>query len=339
MAFSNRVLTTTQTELWDKVQDTFLNSNVLATRLMSAPKKWSGRQIEKPVKVTGNSSFTIFSGMQTLPNAPVDTRQKMVWDPTFAAIPVSLPLTEIAVNDTTARVIDLMAVELESSVQDAADAMGTQLYGNGLGDGSNFAGLGYLIDDGTVSATIGGLSRTTYPTLSSTVTALSGGVLSLANIATGFDAPTSGSIRPTLIPTTKAVASLYEKLLTPQDRINKTVTFTKDKRHGGAGYQTADFRGVAIVADEKCTSGQFIFLNEDVINWYALTMPMAKSMSVKGPDIEGNDYGNVSDMGFSWSDWIKPTNAAGVVSQIYVAGQFIAENPKRCAKLTGATTT
>lgn len=339
MAFSNRVLTTTQTELWDKVQDTVLNSNVIATRIMTAPKKWSGRQIEKPVKTTTNTQTTMFSGMQTLPNAPVDTRQKMVWDPSFAATPVALPLTELAVNDTTARVIDLMSLELDSSTQDAADFMGTAFYANGLGDASNFAGLGYLIDDGTVSSTIGGLSRTTHPTLSSTVTALSGGTISLANIATGFDAPTSGSIRPTVIATTKAVYSLYEKLLTPQDRINKTVTFTKDKRNGGAGYQTCDFRGVPIVADEKCTSGNFIYINEDVINWYALTMPMAKSISAKGAEIEGNDYNNVSDMGFSWSEFIKPTNAAALVSQIYIAGQFIAENPKRCAKLTGATTT
>ena len=52
MAFSNRVLTTTQTALWDKVQDTVLNSNVVATRIMTAPKKWTGRQIEKPVKTS-----------------------------------------------------------------------------------------------------------------------------------------------------------------------------------------------------------------------------------------------------------------------------------------------
>lgn len=338
MAFSNRVLTTTQTALWDKVQDTVLNSNVVATRIMTAPKKWTGRQIEKPVKTSKNTLTTMFSGMDVLPNAQVDTRQKMVWDPSFAATPVTLSLTELAVNDTTERVIDLMGLELDSSTQDAADFMGTAFYGNGLGTASEFAGLGYLVDDGTVSATIGGLSRATYPTLSSTVTA-SGGTISLDKIAANFDAPTSGSIRPSVAATTKAIYSLYEKLLTPQDRINKTVSFTKDKRHGGTGYVTADYRGCPIVADEKCSTGDFIFINEDMINWYALSMPMAKSIGAGGSDIEGNDYKNISSLGFSWSDFVKPTNAAALVSQIYIAGQFIAENPKRCAKLTGVTST
>jgi len=338
MAFSNRILTTVQTKLFDKVQDTFLGSNVVATRIMSEPKKWSGRQLEVPVKTSENTNFTIFSGYQVLPNPAVDTRQKLVWDATFGTIPVSLPMTEIALNNTTERVIDLMALELQSSAQDMASAMGTQAYSTGTGDDAAFAGFGSLIDDGSVSSTLGGLSRTTYPTLKSTVTAAGAGALTIVGIASGFDSASSGSNRPTLIPTTKAVYSLYEKLLTPQDRINKTVSFTKDKRHGGTGYNTADFRGVAIVADEKCTTGNFIFLNEDYVNWYALNMPMAKAMSVKGSDIEGNDYNNVSDIGFSWGEWLKPTNALALVSYLTVAGQFIQSNPRYSAKITDITT-
>lgn len=339
MALSNRVLTTTQTKLWDKVQDTILTSNVVATRIMTAPKPWSGRQIEKPVKTSKNTQFSTFSGMEVLADAPVDNTQKMVWDATFAHIPVTLPGTELSLNATTERVIDLMSFSLVSSTQDMADGMGSAFYGNGLGDASAFAGLGYLIDDGTVSATIGGLSRTTYPTLVSDVTAAAGGVISLDKMATQYDAASSGAIRPSIIATTKAGFSLYEKLLTPQERINKTVTFTKDKRHGGAGFVTADYRGTPVVADEKCTTGQYIFINEDTINWYALDVAKAEMLGMKSAMIEGNNYSTSSNMGFAWSNFVKPTNVYALVSHIFAAGQFIVENPRYNSKITDVTTT
>lgn len=319
----------------DKVVDVFLNSNVGATRLMGNPKKWSGRQMEQPVKVSGNTTFETFSGFDTFSTAATDNRQKAAFDPKFGKVTVSLPLTEIAVNKTSEQVINLLSVELGTSVQDLADQMGTQFYGNG--GGTNFSGLGLIVDDGSVSATYGGLTRASFsPVWQSTVTS-SSGTLSLAKIATLYDAVSSGSQVPTVALTTKAVFSLYESLLEPQARIMKPVELVKGKRHYGAGAMTLDYRGVPILADEKATAGEFIFLNEDYIDWYGLTMPMAKSMSLKTPDVEGNDYNTTSDTGFSWSDWTKATNAAAITSFIYSAGDFWTSNPKRHGKLTAIT--
>ena len=47
--------------------------------------------------------------------------------------------------------------------------------------------------------------------------------------------------------------------------------------------------------------------------------------------------GDVEGLGFSWSDWVVPTNAAAVISHIYLGGELVSQNPKRHGKLTGIT--
>lgn len=339
----SRLLTTTQTHLWDSVQDAVLGQNITATRLITDGKKWSGLKEEVPIKVSKNTTATNFVGMQALANGTVDTRQKMEFEANFKSMAVSLPFTELSLNATTERVINLMAVEVESATQDLADELGTDVTGAGTGaPGTGFAGFAYTIDDGTVSTTYGGLLRATYPMINSYVSAVGGGIISTDRIAVAFDTAQSGSDRPTLIPCAIPVASLYEKLLTPQDRQNKTVTFSKDKRNGSYGYNTADFRGVPVVGDEKITSGEMIFLNEERYKWYGLKVSEAKEIGLKSSIIESNDYEKAtigSDLGLSWGDWVRGANVAGMTSFLYAAGNPISANPKRNARLTGISQT
>lgn len=334
MAFGNRVLTTTQEKLVDKLIDHVLVSNVGVSKFMSSAKKWSGNAMEFPLKYKKNSTFQTFKGYDTFSTAAQDTRINMTFDPTFGQISVSLPLDEISVNKTTEQKLNLLGLEVESSAQDMADDMGDQFYGTG--SGTDFNGLALLVDDGTTNASYGGQTRATFG-LNSTVTA-SGGTLSLANMNTLWFALAEGMQQPTMALTTKTIFGLYEQLLTPQERIMKNVTMEKTKnRHGGTGFNTLDYKGVPIMADSKCTSGVLFFLNEDYIDWYGLPMAMTKPASFKSSDIEGNDYSEVPGLGFSWSDWIKATNAAAIVSHIYVGGNFINREPRFSGKLTDIT--
>ena len=65
---------------------------------------------------------------------------------------------------------------------------------------------------------------------------------------------------------------------------------------------------------------------------------MTSPVKFRSQDIEGNDYSSVEGLGFSWSDWVKPTNAASIVGHVYLGGELISANPKRHSKLTGVTT-
>lgn len=207
----------------------------------------------------------------------------------------------------------------------------------GTGNSSkDFLGLGAIVDDGTSVATIGGLSRSTFPTLASTVTA-SGGTLTLAKMATLYNDVSSGSVVPTAIYTTEAVWALYEQLLNPQLRINRDLGFMKEMR-GGTGFTGLDYKGIAVLKDEKCTSGVMFFLNEKFLQWAGKQFAMAKPVGPLSNDIVGNDYENtMGKMGFSWTGWKMAQNQLAVVGQIVLFGELMTDNPKRHGKLTGIT--
>lgn len=335
MAFSNRVLTTTRDAFVPKVVDSILGSNVFATKMLEKAKKWNGEKMTFPVKVSKNESGSSFSGYDLLSTTAADTRIKLQFDPKFYSIPVSLPLDEVSVNGTDEKVLDLIATEMQSSAQDAADDIGSLFFGNGTGNGSkDFLGLAAIVDDGSSVATYGGQSRTTYTTLKATVTA-SSGTISLAKMRTLKNAVGSGAQQPTIGVTTEAVKALYETLLQPMQRITRTTS--NDKSSVGTGFPALDFDGMPIVADEKCTSGALYFLNENFLNWYGLPMKMTEPINYKSVNIEGNDYSSLKGLGFSWSGWVKPANQAAIVGHIYLGGQLISENPKRQGVLTGIT--
>jgi len=333
--YGQRIQTTVQSKYLPFVVDTVLNSNVMFQRVVRAAKKWSGRTLRVPVKVAKNSTGTSFRGFDTFSVGATDNRQFMEFTPSFYQITCALPGDELSVADTESKVLDLMKLTIQSDTEDMADDLGTIFYSDGTGNGSKDPlGLAALVDDGSAVSTIGGLSRSTYPTLASTVTA-SGGTLSLAKVDTLWAATTSGAQKPTAIYTTEAVFNFYGQLLRPQERINKDVGTMKGLT-GGTGFTALVYNGKPILMDEKCTSGAFIMLNEDFVDWYALPYYNAKPIAYKS-QIEGNDYAAPVGLGFSWSDWIIPANSASVVGHIYFGGQFVTTNPKRHGKLTSIT--
>ena len=104
----------------------------------------------------------------------------------------------------------------------------------------------------------------------------------------------------------------------------------------GTGFTALSYNGKPVLMDEKCTSGALIAVRDDDMDCYALPYKFAKAVAYKS-QVEGNDYEAPIGLGFSWSDWIIPANAAGVVGHIYFGGQFVTRNPKRHGKLTGIT--
>lgn len=314
--------------------------------MLSRASKFNGERMKFPVKYVKNTTGTSFAGFDTFSTSATDNRVNLEFIPKFYQMSVALPLDELSANATEEKVLDLAKLEMASTAQDMADDIGTLFYSTGTGNGSkDFLGLEAIVDDATNAATYGTLSRNTYTTLRSTVTASSGS-LSLLKMATLYNSATSGSQKPTLGVCPEAIFSYYEQLLQPQERIAKDVSMMKAQgvmgkvgtgMIGGTGFTGLFYKGFPILADEKATSGVLYFLNEDFIDWYGLPMAMTEAVKYRSQDIEGNDYSNLEGLGFSWSGWIKPSNAASVVGHIYLGGELISANPKRHAKLTGIT--
>ena len=333
--YGQRVQTTVQTEYLPYVVDTILGSNVMFQRVVRAAKKWSGRTLRVPVKVSKNTTGQSFRGMDTFSVAATDNRQFMEFTPSFYQITCALPGDELSVADTDSKILDMMKLTIQSDTEDMADDLGTIFYSDGTGNGSKDPlGLAALVDDGTSVSTIGGLSRSTYTTLKGTVTA-SSGTLTLAKLDTLWINVSSGAQKPTAFYTTEAVFNFYGQLLRPQERITKEASLMKGLS-AGTGFTALSYNGKPVLMDEKCTSGALIAVREDDMDWYALPYKFAKAVAYKS-QVEGNDYEAPIGLGFSWSDWIIPANAAGVVGHIYFGGQFVTRNPKRHGKLTGIT--
>lgn len=347
-----RVTTTTQSKLMPKLVDTFLNSNVFATRQIGAAKRWSGERMKFPIKWKGNITGTSFAGFDTFSTSATDNRVNLEFVPKFYQITVTVPLDEVWVNNTDEKVMDLIGVEVMGSAQDMADSIGTIFYSDGTGNGSkDFLGLAAIVDDGTTVATYGTLSRTTYTTITATETS-SSGTLTLAKMDTLYNACTSGSQKPTCGFTPEAVFSLYGQLLQPQERISKDVSQIKTQGnygkagtgfYSGTGFTGLYFKGFPVLGDEKCTACLLYFINEDFVDFYALDPAkatkagLAEAIPYKSVDIQGNDYSNMPGLGFCWSGWVKPTNSASMVGHVYLGGELIGSNPKRNAVLTGIT--
>jgi len=334
--YGQRIQTTVQQKYLPYVVDTVLNSNVLFQRVVRAGKKWSGRTLRVPVKVSKNTTGTSFRGFDTFSTSATDNRQFLEFTPCFYQITAALPGDELSVADTEDKVLDLMKLTLQSDTEDMADDLGTIFYSDGTGNsGKDHDGLEIIVDDGTNSATYGGLTRSTYdPNLDSTVTA-SGGTMTLAQWDTLWSNVSSGTQKPTAFYTTETIFNLYGQLLRPQERIMKEASRMKGMV-GGTGFTALEYNAKPVIQDEKATSGVLYALNENFIDFYALPFFGAKAIQYKS-QIEGNDYDAPVGLGFSWSDWIVPANAGSVVGHIYFGGQFITTNPKRQGKLTGIT--
>lgn len=333
-ALGNRVTTTTQDKYLPFLVDQVLGSNVFATRLLNAAKKWSGSQVRFPVKISKNSTGTSFSGFDTFSTSATNNRITLDYDPKFYQITVALPLDELSANATDSKVLDLAGIEIQTAAHDMADDIGTLLYSDGTGNSSkDFNGLANII---ATTGTIGGQSRATYSVLQSTVTA-SGGTLTLALMQTLYSDIARGSQKPTLGLAPEAVTNFYEQLLNPQERIAKDVPMMKNGMVGGTGFTGYFFKGFPVLADEKATAQTLFFLNEDYLDWYALPLALTEPVKFKSQDVKGNDYSSVQGLGFSWSNWIKPSNQAAVVGHIYLGGELTTSGPRFSGRLTGIT--
>ena len=354
MVFTNRVTTITQDLIIPSVVDHVLSDNFISYRILGNAKKWSGEKLSRPIKIAQSTLGGSFSGLDTHSTATVEDRVLMTYYLKGYEMPVAVSGMEKAVNKTEAQVLDLVRTELESRQEDAMDDLGTMFYADGTGNSSkDFNGLENLIDDGTVSATIGGLTRSSYTVnLDSSVTGTVGDI-TLDDIAALVTATSAGSAlmnQPSFLLSNETVRDYYESLLTPTVKANyesfglPVVTRTSKapmrsaELKGTMGFTSMGYRGIPWVADEKCTAQHLFAINENWLNWYGLKDADMKDISLNTGNIEGmyNDAPS-KNVGFQWTDFMVPINQYGIVAHIYLLGEMVNWNPRRHGVLTGIT--
>lgn len=359
---TNRVTGTTTRRLYNKVVDQVLNSPTYYSRIVSQGESFSGSTEDVTYDVTSDTSGQFFTGLETLNSTATNTTATASFGHTAFTQPVVSIMIESFANTGSLGIINLDDFKYEKGAAQALQALGSAIYGTG--SANQPLGLTAIVDDGTNVGTIGGLSRTTYPVLDSTITAFSGGKLTLATMATEYDsAIASGMMEetPNIGVTTKTVWSLYEQLLTPNvrasydevgyDRVRIRGRFRErnsaDLRNA-AGFNALSYRDMAIIRDDFATSGVLWMINETYIVWKGRTeIPSAyKDVLEKvdlGTDAVYEGTGAMTlDLPSEYNGWFfqKPLtipDQAGRIARFYVIGQTIPKSFRRHAKGTGIT--
>lgn len=323
--------TLTQSRLVPKAVDNVLAGNVLTMRLMGQSRTWNGgTSIDIPVHLRNITAMGSYSGFDLFNVTQENTRERAIFTPSQEYVSIPVSGIQKAINQGDAAVLDLVATELEFRTKAFKDMIGDQLYSDGTGNNSkDLLGLQAAVDDSTSVTTYGNLSRSTFTNWRSTRTAQSGS-LSLANLAADFDAAQVGNDLPTIMVTTPAVFSIYEALATPtishQFSMNDfRMTAEGMARVGGTlaanmGFRALTFRGIPLVADEKCTAGNIYTLNENHLFFYTIPQP-------------GRQIKN----GFAWTGFKEGINQDAEVAQLLWYGQLVGDSPRTHARRTGVT--
>jgi hypothetical protein len=204
----------------------------------------------------------------------------------------------------------------------------------------------------TLFATYGDLSRSTYSAWSGYYLA-SAGALTLAKLATAFDATTKGVDAPDLCLTTKAIWSTYESLLTPTVRANfSTSGYPKMNAWGGVpsnaglgadqGFVYLSFRGCPIAKDEQVPSGKFFITNTKNFSFVGFDYQddniMTANFKATSDAVPSGVPGNVkSTRGFQFRKMMSPVDQLTKVGYLLYAGNFVATQCRLQGQLAGAS--
>lgn len=288
-----------------------------------------------PTTIAGRTQLGSYSGGDTFGTTQEDTRQQFSINPSQYYANLTITGIQAAANRGKRAIVDLLTQEFNEVSVALQNDMGTDLYGDGTGNNNkDITGLIAQVDDGTNVATFQGLSRSTYPTLQATVSAQSG-ALGLDDLATSFDAAQIGYDQPTLGLTTPAVFSIIEALFTQNARYTMVQGPARFKMtaagiypetagvSANGGFTGIYFRGMPIITDDKCTSGNIYMLNEKYLDLYEME-----------PD---PNFVASAREGFGFTGWKKPTNQDVIVGQLIWYGQLVGTQPRKNSRRTGVT--
>lgn len=348
MVFSEAVTSVTRNYIVPKVYDTISRGSPTLMKMLQTAKPWkTGVSYDVIIKYQDTTNGGNTGIADKLDTDRQNVRTQMQFYPKMAYKPIVIANIEQTLNEGDMRVVDLLEAEFDSQAQSLMQVMATNLY-QGTGVGNEWDSLYNAADDSTNFATYGGKARATYTTLKGYYLA-AGGALTLAKLATAYDAVQIGNDTPDLISTTKALWSSYEALLTPTVRAGYTqngypkinafgMLPTTSALAGQQGFDVLFFRGTPIVKDEQVPSGKIFLINTNYFGLKGIKITGLKQVNFKKTN-DGVPLGVPgripSTMGFNFRDMMSPVDQLAEIGHIIYAGNFISENPRLQGQMVG----
>lgn len=350
MQFSSAVTTTTRTFIVPTVFDQVTKGSPTLMKLLRTAKPWkTGYKYEFPTKYQDSTNGGNTGVADRLDTDRQNVRVTASFEPKMAYKPAVAADIEVTLNMGDERIVDLLSTEFDSQAQSLITLMGGNLF-TGTGAGNEWDSIANAADDGTNYSTYGGLSRTTYPTWEGYYLA-SAGALTLAKMATAYDAVEIGVNKPDMIVTTKALWSTYESLLTPTVRAGYVqngypkmdeygIVPAAQGLSGNQGFECLWFRGTPVVKDEQVPSGKMFFMSTPYFGFKGIDIK-AKGISQMNFKQNSNGVplgvpGRVpSTHGFNFRDFMSPVDQLAQIGYVLYAGNFIAEEPRLQGQMSG----
>ena len=259
--------------LLPQIIDNVYNSNPLIFRIMKANKKiiQGGAQIEAPIMLSDFTAGGFYQGLDLLNMVPQDTVKTAAWGWKQAFVPLVFDGLTLLKTDSPQAIANIIQMQSSQAQMKMAEVLGTAIYGDGITDPKSIDGLRAVIDDGTIAATYGGLSRTTYTNWkasrdSSTAT------LTLAALNTAFGNALFGGRSPSVIVSRHDQYNRYWNLAYTggsQAVVTHSISGgAVDEQMFSACFHNILFNGVPWVVDSHVQNGstassQIFMVNED----------------------------------------------------------------------------
>jgi len=322
---SNVVTSIARRYILPEVVDNIYGRNLMFFRLNQANKRIvrGGTQIEVPLMYDTFAAGGTYSGFEELTIAPSDTVKNGAWDWKQYYVPVAVDGLTLIKTDSPEAIADFIRLYFAQAEMEMSRLLGAGVWSTGT-DTKAIDGIPTAVDDGTVTGTYGGLSRTTNTWWKSQYDG-STTTLTTTAMQTMFGNCSQGGRHPTVIVTTQTNYNRYWAL---GAGTNGSQEFpvgpaAVDEQLFQAGFTNLVFNGVPLVVDDNIptngptgagTGHHMYFLNEDY-GWLAVS-PRAD---------------------FLMEDFQTPINQHAMVAKLYWAGNLIWNNCKTQGKLTALT--
>lgn len=271
----SEIVSTTLFNQSSDIADSVTENNALLKRLKQRDriKPFSGGyEIRQALEYAENSTYTRYSGYDTLNISPSDVFTAAAFQIKQASVAVSISGLEELQNSGEEQITDLLEGRINNAKRTMTNNLAADVYSDGTADGGKqVGGLQLLIADSPTSGTVGGINRATWTfwrNVSFDATTDGGAAATAANIQSYMNRVwlqlVRGTDRPDLIVADNAYYRLYWESLQAIQRITSTDT-------GMAGFNALKYMDADVVFDGgyggNAPTNHMYFVNSDYIHF------------------------------------------------------------------------
>jgi len=291
-----------------EITEQVYGNNIITFRLLASKKKMvqGGTQIEVPLMYARFGHGGSYQGYDLLTVAPVDTIKNAVFSWKQYYNTVAIDGRTLIQTDSPDAIANILTVQFQQARMEMAENLATGIWSDGATDTKGITGINAAVDDGTVAATYGGITRSSNTWWKSQID----------SSTTTLTTTALNALQGSCIKGAKSTSLIVSR----RDQYNRFWALGASQRQynmqpGGAdeillssGFTNLLFNNIPWVVDDHVpygtsTNSKIYFLNEEYM--FLAVSPRAD---------------------FMLKDFQEPTNQDAMVSQLLWAGELVFTN-------------